>query len=90
MKAVFADTSYFVALAGPNDSLHAQAVEWSERWLGPIVTTDYVLAETGSLLSRSDDRVAFVNLVRELKSDPFVRIEILISGWIQSFCVPHG
>jgi len=72
MNAVFADTSYFVALAGPNDSSHARAVDWSEQWLGRIVTTEYVLMETGSLLSRPDDRPIFVNLVHELRADSLV------------------
>src|SRR5437867_3127302 len=74
MKAIFADTSCFVALAGPNDVSHAQAVEWSEGWLGRIITTEYVLVETGSMLSRPDDRPTFVKLMRDLQSDPLVRI----------------
>lgn len=74
MKPAFADTSYFVALVGPNDSLHGQAVEWSERWLGRIVTTQYVLVETGSLLCRPEDRSAFVGLVRALRTDPLVQV----------------
>ena len=74
MNAVFADTSYFVAMAGPNDTSHARAVEWSEHWLGRIVTTEYVLVETGSVLSRPGDRRTFVNLVRDLQSDPLVQI----------------
>jgi uncharacterized protein len=74
MKALFADTLYFVALAGPNDSSHAAAVDWSERWQGRIITTEYVLAETGSILSRPADRAAFVNLVRDLQADPLVHI----------------
>lgn len=49
-------------------------MEWSERWLGRIITTGYVLAETGSLLSRRDDRPAFVDLLRQLQSDPLVLI----------------
>ena len=74
MKALFADTSYFVALAGPNDSSHVAAVEWSERWQGRIITTEYVLVETGCMLSRLADRAAFVNLVHGLQADPLVRI----------------
>ena len=74
MKPAFADTSYFVALVGPNDSLHERAVEWSERWLGRIITTQYVLVETGSMLCRPEDRSAFVELVRVLQTDRSVQI----------------
>ena len=70
MKPVFADTAYFVAFCGPNDSFHARAVELSADLLGGIVTTEYVLVETGGLLSRPEDRPAYVNLVRDLESDP--------------------
>lgn len=74
MRAVFADTSYFVALAGPNDAMHSRAVGWSEHWVGRIITTHFVLAETGSMLSRPDDRPAFVELVKSLRKDPLVQI----------------
>jgi len=74
MKPVFADTAYFVAFCGPNDSFHAQAVAASANLLGGIVTTEYVLVETGGLLSRPEDRPAYVNLIRDLESDSAVRI----------------
>jgi uncharacterized protein len=74
MKAIFADTSYFVAFCGPNDAYHARAVQLSESLVEPIITTEYVLVETGGLLLRPEDRFAFINLVRDLKSDPSVRI----------------
>jgi len=74
MNQVFADTSYFVALAGPHDSLHSRAVEWSQEWSGRIVTTEYVLVETGSMLSRTTDRPAFVALMQLLHADPLAKI----------------
>jgi hypothetical protein len=48
MKTVFADTSYYVALLGPNDAHHQVAAEWSERLLGRIVVTEHVIVELGS------------------------------------------
>src|SRR5687768_505494 len=74
MKGIFADTAYFVALCGRSDTFHARAVEASSSLLGRIVTTEYVLVETGGLLCRPEDRLAFVNLVRDLQSDPNVEI----------------
>jgi uncharacterized protein len=70
MKPVFADTSYFVAYCGPNDAFHARAVELSVNLLARIITTEYVIVETGGMLSRPEDRPAFVNLVRDLELDP--------------------
>ena len=70
MKAVFADTSYFVACAGPHDEHHARAIALSESLLGRIVTTEYVLVEAGGLLCRRRDRLAFAGMVRDLTSDP--------------------
>ena len=55
MKPIFADTSYFVAFSGPNDGFHARAVQWSATLIAGIVTTEYVLVETGGLLLRPED-----------------------------------
>jgi predicted nucleic acid-binding protein len=74
MKPLFADTSYFVAISGPNDRFHVRAVELSANLIAGIVTTEYVLVETGGLLLRPEDRPAYVNLVRDLESDPSVQI----------------
>jgi uncharacterized protein len=74
MKPIFADTSYFVAFAGPSDRFHAQAVALSANLLGRVITTEYVLVETGGLLSRPEDRPTFVNLVRDLESEPAFHI----------------
>lgn len=74
MKPVFADTSYFVAFCGASDAFHGQALEASQNLLSSIVTTEYILVETGGLLCRPQDRPAFVNLVRDLESDPTVRV----------------
>ena len=69
MKAVFADTSYYVTLLGPNDAHHKVAVAWSERLLGRIVVTEYVMVELGSALSGLQDRHLYVLFVEELLED---------------------
>ncbi len=69
MKAVFADTSYYVALLGANDAHHRAAVEWGERLLGQIVVTEYVIVEPGSALSGLQDRDLYVPVVKELRND---------------------
>jgi predicted nucleic acid-binding protein len=70
MKTVFADTSYYVALLGPNDAHHQVAAEWSERLLGRIVVTEHVIVELGSALSGLEDRHLYVPFVDELLGDP--------------------
>lgn len=70
MKPVFADTSYYVALLGPRDAHHELAVEWSERLLGRVVVTEYVVVELGSALSGLEDRHLYVPFVEELLKDP--------------------
>jgi predicted nucleic acid-binding protein len=74
MKPVFADTSYYVALLGPRDPWHARAVEFSEKHLGRIVVTEYVLVETASMFSRGRDRAVYLTLLRDLEIDPLTRV----------------
>jgi len=74
MKPIFADTSYFVAMCGRSDAYHARAMGLNANLFATIVTTEYVIVETGGLMLRPEDRPAYVNLVRDLQSDPAVRI----------------
>ena len=53
MKALFVDTSGWVACADAADPAHAPAVKARDRWLednGLLVTTDYIVDETLTLL----------------------------------------
>ena len=43
MKALFADTFYYLALLDPNDSFHERAVEVTRELSANIVTTAWVL-----------------------------------------------
>ena len=69
MTPSFADTSFYVALVSPRDALHAKAVDLASQYQGPLVTTEYVLIETGNFLSRTGDRSVFVELLRCLQDD---------------------
>ncbi len=69
MNAAFADTSYYLAIVGPNDQWHAAAVAWGARHRGPCVTTDYVLTELGNTLVRGDDRRLFLDLLSAIRGD---------------------
>jgi predicted nucleic acid-binding protein len=74
MKPVFADTSYYVALLGPRDAWHARAMEFSEKHLGRIAVTEYVLVETGNMFCKGPDRAVYLTLLRDLEIDPLTRI----------------
>jgi hypothetical protein len=50
MKAVFADTSYFTALANPQDEWHHAARDWGAILRCRLVVTEYVLLELGNAL----------------------------------------
>src|SRR5438105_13067485 len=84
MNPMFADTSYFVAMCGPRDVFHKRAMELNANLRARIVTTEYVLVETGGLLLRPEDRPAYVNLVRDLESDPSVQIIPASKGLFRS------
>lgn len=77
MKAVFADTVYWIAMARPDDQWREAALE-ARRRAGTveIVTTDEVLAEFLAALSRGGPRirVAAAKAVREILSNPKVRV----------------
>jgi predicted nucleic acid-binding protein len=74
MRPVFADASYYVALLSARDAWHELAVELSGNLLGRVFTTEYVLVETASMLCQGVDRAAYVDLVRDLETDPSVQI----------------
>ena len=71
MKAVFADTSYWVALLNPKDFLHAEAQKVATS-LGstPIVTSDLVLVEFLNYFGATRQfRVAAVTFVDKLRAE---------------------
>ena len=70
MKLVFADTGFYIAFVNPRDLLHPRSQDFSRRFTGRLLTTEYVLIEVGNFLSRSRDREPFVGLTRSLRSDP--------------------
>ena len=74
MIRVFVDTSYYVAAVNPRDAMHRGALEFARSYTGPMLTTEFVLIELGNWLSRSGDRVVFVDLVQQLRADPQVAI----------------
>lgn len=70
MTRTFADTSFYVALLNPADSLHAVAVDRARRLGQEIVTTEFVLLELANFVSRATQRDAFVRLMGLLRDNP--------------------
>jgi uncharacterized protein len=74
MTAVFADTSFYLAVLNPRDVAHAKAVQVGERIERPVVLSDFILLELGNALSAVRQREFFSRLVLHLRSHPNVRI----------------
>jgi len=70
MNAVFADTSYFLALVNANDDAHQRATEFSESHQVAVVTTAWVLTELANALARSSHRGVFLRILDDLKGNP--------------------
>jgi len=75
MRRVFVDTLYWIAIIRPNDSW-SSAAKKSRELLGDVilVTTDEILTEFLTALSRGGDRlrVQAAKMVREIISNPNV------------------
>jgi uncharacterized protein len=54
---IFVDTGAWFALAVRNDPDHAAAMAWLEANREPLVTTDYILAETSTLVRMRDKTI---------------------------------
>lgn len=70
MTRAFADTSFYQALLSPRDSWHQIAKNVFGELDGSIVTTEYILLELGSMMSRGQDRITFIEFVQNLRTDP--------------------
>ncbi len=82
MTEVFLDTSFAIALSASTDQSHAQAVDLAnqlEENGTRLVTTQAILLEIGNALSKQRYRVAAVQLLESLVSDPNVAIVPLSS-----------
>src|SRR5260370_34728896 len=77
MRAIFADTGYWVAIIHPNDGLHNKAMTVS-RQLGEIsiVTSDMVLVEVLNMFSGRGVhlREAAGKAVEEITNDPTIEV----------------
>ena len=76
-EEVFADSQGWIALLNRSDQYHAAACKAMTALAGErrdMVTTDWILAETGNGLARTNARAAFVETVRRLQKSRNVTI----------------
>ena len=74
MKAVFADTSYYLALINALDEHHSAVCQWTSEFAGTTVTTAWVIAELANAMSQPRNRPFFLSLLRDLQEDARVII----------------
>ena len=74
MKAVFADTAFFLALINSRDQHHARASELNATLESPLLTTAWVLLEFANALSASRSRARFERVLIRLRAEPNVEI----------------
>ena len=69
MNAVFADTSFLLALLRSDDPQHARA-EAELAVNRPVLTTAFVVLELGNACARAADHADFLALVAALRASP--------------------
>jgi uncharacterized protein len=83
MTEVFLDTSFAIALSSVTDRNHVRAVELASQIeidKTSLVTTQAVLLEIGNALSKQRYRVAAIQLLESLETDPSVEVILLTNS----------
>ena len=73
MKAVFADTFFFLALLRIDDPAHSRAIHFLQT-NRIIVTTEFIVLELGNACARSADHSDFLTLLAAIRSSSRTRI----------------
>ncbi len=77
-KAAFADSAFFYALVDRRDRAHRAAVETLHsltRRQRPVISTDYVIAESLTLAKSRAGSLAALRLVERLDSSALIRMD---------------
>jgi hypothetical protein len=77
INSIFLDTNGWLAILNATEQFHAQSVNhWLElmRDGNRVVLTDWVIAETGNGLARTQKKRRFVQVVEEMMEAPTVEI----------------
>lgn len=83
MKAVFADTFYFLALLNQRDGAHNRAVAISREPGLTLVTTEFVLIELADALCKPQQRDEVMSIYGLVETDPTFRLVRVSTELIQ-------
>lgn len=90
VRAVFADTSYFLALNVKRDRFHQRALAFEATLRRQLLTTDWVLTEVADALAAPATRARFVTLVAQLRARDDVTI-VPVNHWqFERGCALYG
>lgn len=89
MKAVFADTFYFLALLNHRDPAHQRAVDASRSPQQSVITTEFVLLELADALSKPPLREEFGAVCELMRRSAFFRILPASSDLLQRGLALH-
>jgi hypothetical protein len=70
VKAVFADSFYYIAPISQDDVAHDRAVALSQVLSLPIITTTWVLTEVADALASPETRGLLKEFIERLRADP--------------------
>jgi hypothetical protein len=73
VSAVFADTSFYLALLRADDPAHEGALAES-RGSRRIVTTEFIVLELGNACARAEDHADFLAVVEGMRASPRMAI----------------
>jgi predicted nucleic acid-binding protein len=74
MRAVFADTYYFLALLNPSDAAHSRAAAFTRNYRERMVTTFWVLTELADALARPGSRSVAGRFIEALPQNRAMQI----------------
>lgn len=72
---IFVDTGAWYALMDSGDAQHQQATLWLSRNLEPLVTSDFVVAETLTLFRARKEYTRALNFGREMMDHPIATMQ---------------
>ena len=85
MRAVFADTYYFLALLNAADRAHPKCLAFTSSYRGRLVTTEWVMVELADALASSPrGRAEFLSTRADLHADPDVTIVPCDQGLLEA------
>lgn len=74
MSGTFLDTGYLIALINKKDNLHKVALEATEKFHGPFLTTQLILIELANSLCLPPQRPLAIKIIDRIQADPLTRV----------------